>query len=190
MPDYPSLSDLESATPAPDPTPPPAPAPSSPARPVLEWLEGEGFRARVDDDGDIHLRHEGRDVFIVFDTADPAYLRVIVPDVWRCDDSAEERSVALGVANRLNAALKVAKVCLRTDGAVHASVEVFENNPSAFCMVLPRHLGVLGTAAWEFRERMKEELRNRGSEEAEDSAEAEESGNPELLGPSGPSGEA
>ncbi len=180
MPDYPTLSDLDSAAPT-DPTPAPTPSPASPASPILEWLESEGFRVRVDDDGDLHLRHEGRDVFVVFDTHDTAYIRVIAPDVWRCDDSAEERSLALAVANRLNAALKVAKVCLRTDGAVHASIEVFESNPGAFCAVLPRHLGVLGTAAWEFRERMKEEQRARCSED---------SGDPGVLDPSGPPSES
>ena len=80
MPDYPSLDDLDSATPgaAPGAAPGTPSAPASPP-PILEWLESEGFRARVDDDGDIHLRHEGRDIFIVFDAEDPAYIRVIAP---------------------------------------------------------------------------------------------------------------
>lgn len=78
MPDYPTLADLDGAAPgaAPDPTP----APASPS-PILAWLESEGFRARVDNNGDIHLRHEGRDIFIVFDAEDPAYIRVIAPRV-------------------------------------------------------------------------------------------------------------
>ena len=126
MPEYPTLDDLE---PAPGPTDSaPAPAPptsaSSPARSVLEWLESEGFRARIDEEGDVHLRHEGRDVFVVFDVDDPAYVRVLAPAFWKCDD-AEQRFLALAVANRLNAALEVAKISLRTDGAACVAVELF-----------------------------------------------------------------
>ncbi|MBK6408016.1 MAG: hypothetical protein IPF66_25210 [Holophagales bacterium] len=108
MSDFPALAELDGATPgaAAD----SQPAAASPAPPILEWLESEGFRAHVDDDGDIHLRHEGRDIFIVFDAEDPAYIRVIAPAFWRCDNDAEQRFLALTVANRLNGALKVAKI--------------------------------------------------------------------------------
>jgi hypothetical protein len=153
MPDYPTLADLDSATPAPD----SPPAPPSPAQPILEWLESEGFRARVDDDGDIHLRHEGRDVFIVFDADDPAYIRVIAPAFWKCEDDAEQRFLALTVANRLNGALKVAKISLRSDGAAYVAVELFLDGLEALRAVLSRCLDLIGAATWEFRERMKEE---------------------------------
>ena len=160
MPDYPTLADLDSATPAPD----PPKAPASPAAPLLDWLESEGFRARVDDDGDIHLRHEGRDVFIVFDADDPAYIRVMAPAFWKCGDVAEERFLALTVANRLNGALKVAKISLRSDGAACVAVELFVIGLEALRAVLPRCLDLIGAATWEFRERMKEELRSDRSE--------------------------
>ena len=162
MPDYPTLADLDSATPAPD----SPPAPPSPAQPILEWLESEGFRTRVDDDGDIHLRHEGRDVFVVFDADDPAYVRVIAPEFWRCDDEAEQRFFALTVANRLNASLKVAKISLRSDGAAYVAVELFLDGLEALRAVLPRCLDLIGAATWEFRERMKEEQRKATTEEA------------------------
>jgi hypothetical protein len=166
MPDYPTLDDLDSDKPALDPASPPTPtSPSdSPAPPILVWLESEGFRARVDDDGDIHLRHEGRDIFIVFDPNDPAYVRVMAPAFWRCDDAAEERFLALTVANRLNGALKVAKISLRSDGAAYVSVELFLDGLEALRAVLPRCLDLIGAATWEFRERMKEEQRCHCSE--------------------------
>ncbi len=163
MPDFPSLDDLE---PAPAstvsaPVPPPAPA-----QPILEWLEREGFRARLDEDGDVHLRHEGRDVFVVFDADDPSYVRVIAPEFWKCDDDAEQRFFALTVANRLNASLKVAKISLRSDGATGVAVELFVNGPEALRAVLPRCLDLVGTATWEFRGRMKEAMRKAAAEDA------------------------
>ena len=167
MPEYPTLDDLE---PAPGPTDslpapaPPTPAPS-PARQILEWLEGEGFRACLDEDGDLHLRHEGRDVFVVFDADDPAYVRILAPAFWKCDD-AEQRFLALAVANRLNAALKVAKISLRTDGAACVAVELSLEGLEALRAVLPRCLDLVGAATWEFREGMKESMRKAAAEDA------------------------
>jgi hypothetical protein len=163
MPDFPTLADLDPA-----PAPPPRPPAASPAQPILEWLESEGFRARLDEDGDVLLRHEGRDVFVVFDAEDPAYVRVIAPEFWRCDDVAEQRFFALTVANRLNASLKVAKISLRSDGAVCVAVELFASSPEALRAVLPRCLDLIGAATWEFRERMKEALRKAAAEDAAD----------------------
>ena len=167
MPEYPTLDDLEPAAGPTDSAPAPAPPTpaSSPARPILEWLESEGFRARVDEEGDIHLRHEGRDVFVVFDADDPAYVRVLAPAFWKCDD-AEQRFLALAVANRLNAALKVAKISLRTDGAACVAVELFVNGFETLRAVLPRCLDLVGAATWEFREGMKEAMRSAAAEDA------------------------
>lgn len=163
MPDFPTLDDLE---PAPASTAPvPVPPPPTPAQPILEWLEREGFRARLDEDGDVHLRHEGRDVFVVFDADDPSYVRVIAPEFWKCDGEAEQRFLALTVANRLNASLKVAKISLRSDGATGVAVELFVNGPEALRAVLPRCLDLIGAATWEFRERMKEAMRKAVAED-------------------------
>lgn len=167
MPDFPTLEDLEPApgSTVPAPAAPPRPPDASPAQPILEWLEREGFRARLDEDGDVHLRHEGRDVFVVFDADDPSYVRVIAPEFWKCDDAAEQRLFALTVANRLNASLRVAKISLRSDGATCVAVELFVNGPEALLAVLPRCLDLIGAATWEFRERMKDVIRKAAAED-------------------------
>ncbi|HMM35745.1 MAG TPA: YbjN domain-containing protein [Thermoanaerobaculia bacterium] len=168
MPEYPTLDDLDPAAGPTDSAPAPAPPTpaSSPARSVLEWLESEGFRARIDEEGDVHLRHEGRDVFVVFDADDPAYVRILAPAFWNCGAEPDQRFVALAVANRLNAALKVAKISLRTDGAACVAVELFVDGLEAFRAVLPRCLDLVGTATWQFREAMKEAARNSAAEDA------------------------
>lgn len=100
------------------------------------------------------------------DANDPAYIRVIAPAFWRCDDDAEQRFLALTVANRLNCGLKVAKISLRSDGATYVAVELFLDGVEALRAVLPRCLDLIGAATWEFRERMKEEQRQAAAEEA------------------------
>ena len=168
MPDYPTLDDLDRATPGAAPNP--SPAPASPAPPILEWLESEGFRARVDDDGDIHLRHEGRDIFILLDADDSAYVRFLVPDVWKCDDEGAERSVALVAANSLNSSFKALKVSIRSNGFVYAAVELFLDGFDSFRNVAPRCLDLLGTATWEFRSRMREARQKATEEESAERA--------------------
>jgi hypothetical protein len=168
MPDFPTLADLgEDAELA----APPLPAESSDAAPpsrtlqILDWLAGEGFRARVDDDGDIHFRHEGRDVYVVLEPDDLSYLRLLVPGLWKCDDEAEFR-VALAVANELNDDVKVAKVVVSAKGGVFASIELLLDGLETFRSVALRCLDLLGAARWEFRSRMRTAVRRAAEETA------------------------
>ena len=139
MPDFPTLDDLGENAPA---AAPPLPAGSGDAAPpsltlqILDWLAGEGFRARLDDDGDIHFRHEGRDVYVILEADDLSYLRLLVPGLWKCDDEAEFRT-ALAVANELNDDVKVAKVVVSAKGGVFASVEFLLDGLEAFFSVAP-----------------------------------------------------
>ena len=160
MPEFPTLADLEADAAAPAQAPPL----TSRSRQILDWLGSEGYRCGLDDDGDIHLRHEGRDVYVLLDPDDLPYLRFLVPDVWRCDDD-EERSLALVVANSVNAELKVLKLSLRRSGAVAASVELFLDGFEAFQKVAPRCLDLLGTGAWEFRSRMRNAMQKAAVDE-------------------------
>jgi hypothetical protein len=174
MPDFPSLSDVADAAPGPEsPEAARSSAPPSRARQILDWLSAEGFRCDVDDDGDIHLRHEGRDVFILLDSDDPAYVRFLVPDVWKASEESGERSAALVVGNSLNSSLKVLKVSLRDSGSVYAAVELFLDGFDSFRKVVPRCLDLLGAATWEFRSRMREARQRADDEEAAGRAFAE-----------------
>lgn len=161
MSEFPTLADLETAPPGPAQAPPPP----SRTRQILDWLESEGYRCGLDDDGDIHLRHEGRDVYVLLDSEDLAYLRFLVPDVWRCDADPEERSVALVVGNSINGELKALKLSLRPSGAVAASIELFLDGFEAFQKVAPRCLDLLGTGAWEFRSRMRSSIQKAAADE-------------------------
>lgn len=164
MPDYPTLADLDGATPgaAPD----RQPAAASPAPPILEWLESEGFRCDLDDDGDVHLRHEGHDVYILLDREDRAYIRYLLTDLWKCGGEGEERSMALVVANSLNYELKVVKVTLHPSGSVAATVELLLDDLEAFQRATPRCLDLLGSARYEFRSRMRSSRKKAADDQA------------------------
>lgn len=174
MPDFPTLDDLgDAGSSAQAPADTQSSAPPSRTQQILDWLAGEGFRCDLDDDGDIHLRHEGRDVFILLDADDPAYVRFLVPDVWKSSDEAGERSIALVVGNSLNSSFKAVKVSLRSNGSVYATVELFLDGFDALRNVAPRCLDLLGAATWEFRSRMREARQKADDEEAAGRAFAE-----------------
>lgn len=151
MTELPTLADLETAVPVPEEAPPPP----SQAEEILAWLESEGFRCVLDDDGDLRLRHEGRDVLILLDPDDPAYVRFLLLDLWRCGGEGDERSTALVVANSVNNDLKAVKLSLHPSGSVAAAVELFLEDLEAFQKVTLRCLDLLGAARWEFRSRMR-----------------------------------
>ena len=174
MPDFPTLADLGDATPSSGgPEEVQATEPPSRTRQILDWFAEEGFRCDLDDDGDIHLRHEGRDVFVLLDADDPEYVRFLVPDVWKCNDEGAERSVALVVANSLNSSFKALKISLRSNGSLYAAVELFLEGFDSFRNVAPRCLDLLGTATWEFRSRMREARQKADEDESAARAAAE-----------------
>lgn len=124
------------------------------ARPYLDFLASEGYRPEVDEEGDIRFRHEGRTLFLIPYERDPGYFCVAYPGVRECE-SPEEEARALEAANRVNRDLKAAK-CVLHDGVVWITVEQFFDPPEGYRAVLSRLLDVIGAAAWQFRERMRE----------------------------------
>lgn len=154
MSDYPDLveepEETTSARPEDAPSTPPA---GGDTQPYLDFLVSEGYRPEVDEDGDLRFRHEGRTLFLFRHEKDPEYFRVALPGAWECE-SPEEEARALQAVNAVNRDLKVAK-CALVDGVVWVSVEGFFDPPDSFRPVFARCLDVIGSAAWQIRERMR-----------------------------------
>ncbi|HEX2864862.1 MAG TPA: hypothetical protein VHN99_09870, partial [Deinococcales bacterium] len=79
------------------------------ARVYVEALEALGFRPRVDADGDVTFRMEGRNLVIMADEDDPGFFRVLLPYFWNLS-SAQERSAALSAALQLTGEYKAVKI--------------------------------------------------------------------------------
>lgn len=154
MSDYPDLveeTEITTAEPPDELAPPPPSRPDT--QPHLDFLVSEGYRPEVDEDGDLRFRHEGRTHFLIPQEKDPGYFRVSFPGAWECD-GPEEEALALRTVNAVNRDLKVAK-CVLVDGVVWVSVEGFFDPPDSFRPVFARCLDVIGSAAWQIRERMR-----------------------------------
>lgn len=123
----------------------------------VEFLAEQGFRPKVDDEGDIHFRYEGRHHFIM-ETPDENYFHLLFPNFFPLSNETEIREAALA-ASTASRATKVAKVYLNPAlDNVSASVELLVARPADVHPHFLRCLGILGTATGKFLEEMSAQL--------------------------------
>ncbi len=120
----------------------------------VDYLEGEGYRATIDSDGDVTFKVEGRYYFIHVLPEDPAYFRLVMPNIWEIEDDLE-RARAIFAVNYTNLTTKVAKSYLTTNN-VWISVEIFVGAPGDFKKIFARSLSAIDFAASTFVERMRQ----------------------------------
>ena len=89
---------------------------------ILAWLSDEGFKHEVDEDGDVHFRYQGRDLYFTPDE-DENYFRLILPNIYVADD--ENRFHVLEACNTITRDYKVLKAYLTPQGNLWLSIELF-----------------------------------------------------------------
>jgi hypothetical protein len=123
----------------------------------VEFLAEQGFRPKVDDEGDIHFRYEGRHHFIM-ESQDAQYFHLLFPNFFPLANETEVEEAALA-ASAASRATKVAKVYLNpAQDNVSASVELLVAEPADVHPHLLRCLGIIGTATGKFLEEMSARL--------------------------------
>lgn len=123
----------------------------------VEFLAEQGFRPKVDGEGDIHFRYEGRNHFIM-ETQDEHYFHLLFPNFFPLAGEVEVEEAALA-ASSASRATKVAKVYLNPAlDNVSASVELLVAGPADVHAHLLRCLGILGAATGKFLEEMSARL--------------------------------
>ncbi|MEF2279618.1 hypothetical protein V3W47_15090 [Deinococcus sp. YIM 134068] len=152
------MSDLD-----PVPTLPAAdPVPTAYAAAVLDYLAEEGFRPRLDEDGDVYFKYEGSTYIVVTGTNDPTALAVVLPYFWPLEDAAE-RTRALEAAMLAQHSVRIGRVTVFDDN-VSASVNAYLPDADSFRAVLLRSVDGLRFLSVQFREQMRAvgELRSCG----------------------------
>lgn len=119
---------------------------------LKEILEVEGFRPKLDKEGDLIFKYEGQTYFLDATERDEQFLRVVLPNFWTLE-SDDETKKALELSVELTKKLKVVKV-YPVKNRMWTSVELLLPNEEAFADVLDRTLFMLSVAAVEFREEM------------------------------------
>lgn len=122
------------------------------------FLEEEGYRPNIDDDGDIYFKREGKTYLIFVDSEDSKFFRLVFPNFWPIE-SEEERLMVLHAANAATAQTKTAKVYMVQDN-VWASVELFIDDPSHFKALFGRCMDALGVGVQTFVTAMKAKTLN------------------------------
>jgi len=124
------------------------------AQQILAFLVEEGFGPRIDKDGDVTFKVEGRSYVIVIEEDDQEFFRLIFPNFWPIESEEERVRVSVAAAEA-NARTKVAKVYpVRED--TWASVEMFLSPPEAFMPVFQRSIRALQGAVRAFVEAVRD----------------------------------
>lgn len=119
----------------------------------MNYLREEGYLPKLDADGDVVFKYEGKLFVVTTDDNDPQFLRVVMPNFWEIE-SERERQLALEAANRVNERIKVSKVVVRSNNHVWAMAEQFIDSTPDLEDFFKRTLRVLKIAAEEFAQRM------------------------------------
>ncbi|MDH4458191.1 MAG: hypothetical protein QE272_05775 [Nevskia sp.] len=123
---------------------------------LFELLAEEGYRPKIDEDGDIRFSVEGFTHMLDFDERDPAYVRLMLPQFWSIDD-ADELQRAYIAANEVCLMVKGAKVFVVNEAAVWSTVEYVVTTLEAVTgPMLARHLEMIRRAWGAFRDKMTE----------------------------------
>lgn len=118
-----------------------------------DFLRHEGYGPRLDDDGDIVFKKEGRTYVVVLDDDDPECFRILFPGFWKIESSEEAEHVVLA-GMKATRETKAAKVYVVRDNAC-ASVEMFCSSPEEPKRVFERCMGAIVTAVNKFVEEMR-----------------------------------
>ena len=117
-----------------------------------QLLKEEGYLPRIDEDGDLVFKSEGKTLFIPADSNDEEFIRISLPNFWSIDSDEEREAVAMACC-KVNKSVKVAKVIIVGD-TVWASVEMFASPIQSIHDVFLRCITVLNLAVAEFRREM------------------------------------
>ena len=117
-------------------------------------LSEEGFSPKIDSDGDVIFKFEGRSHFISVNAEDENFFRLIFPNFWPIENEDERKKVN-AAALQATAKTKVAKIFPVKDN-VCASIEMFCSPPEVFKAVLTRSLNALRAGVENFREGMQD----------------------------------
>lgn len=132
--------------------------PTAYAEAVLDFLAEEGFRPKLDEDGDVYVKYEGSTCVVLTRSNEPTVLVVALPYFWELADAAE-RTRALEAAMFAHRHIRIGRVTVMEDN-VSASVNAYLPDEDSFRAVLLSSLDGLKYLAGKFTEHMHAQLEN------------------------------
>ena len=85
------------------------------------WLQSQGFRCNLDEDGDAVFKYQGANMFVSVDEDDPLFMKLVMPHIYEVEGNLEQ---VLKAANAVNSRIKAVK-CIVIENNVHLVIEMF-----------------------------------------------------------------
>jgi hypothetical protein len=120
----------------------------------VDFLSEEGYGPKVDGDGDVVFKAEGRTFYIEVNENDLQYFRVVFPNFWKIGSETEKAKVAIAAAYA-SSKTKVAKAFILGDNTT-ISAEVYLTDPYDFKIVFKRMFSSISTAINHFKTKISE----------------------------------
>ena len=132
--------------------------PTAYATDVLDFLAEEGFRPKLDEDGDVYFKYEGATYVVIAGHGDATILTVLLPYFWPLEDAAE-RTRAMEAAMNAQKSVRIGRVTV-LDENVSASINAYLPDEQSFRAVLLRSIDGLHYLARVFRDHMRAQMEN------------------------------
>lgn len=123
---------------------------------VVSVLQGMGYTPQYDDDGDIHILYQMKNVFFLLNEDDEDnYISIMLPQFVDLEEG--EESLALAVCNKMTRELKLAKIYVdKTFKSVTGTCEVFYANNEALEYSIKKSLRMIGLIRSQYYKYQKE----------------------------------
>lgn len=122
---------------------------------IISALEKMGFSPEVDNDGDIILCYQLKNIYVLVGDEEDTYVSVMLPQFYEIEEG--EEAIVLAVCNKMTREMKMTKVFVdQTFKNVSATCEFFYANEESLEQHLDKSLHLLGVVRTIFRNDMKE----------------------------------
>lgn len=110
---------------------------------IVTAVESLGYRANVDDDGDVCVRYQMKDIYFLVGQEEEQYVSVLLPRFSEVHEG--EETLTLAVCNIMNREMKLAKVYIdQTLKNVIASCDFFYTDMDSLTDNVEHVLNILG----------------------------------------------
>ena len=110
---------------------------------IAEAVESLGYKPVVDDDGDICVRYQMKNIYFMTGQDEEPYISAILPQF--ADVNEGEETLTLAVCNKMTRDVKLAKVYIdQTLKSVSASCEFFYTDMESLKATVGHSLNILG----------------------------------------------
>ncbi len=105
-----------------------------------QYLETKGIKPTTEVEGQITFLSNGLYYLFVYDSTDPNYFRIILPNVFKVEDHRDKYDV---LVNELNQRFKVAKTYIASEGMIWIAADQFIYSREGIDLMFERCIALL-----------------------------------------------